>query len=173
MASLQDQTSFFHFINHMFILQRSIAARRRSCPYASLLAMSTYFHKHFKILQKARIISSLTGKAREHLKAVYSLKVHISYMIRIKQKMSKSTNSQVMCLSQNRHICPIKNVKPQARIYPQERYLSSSFTKGLLLPIWCFNLATLSAKHLWNIVGNQPAFVHGVISMGKCVLSSK
>lgn len=171
MVSLHDQTSFFHIINHMFIQQRSIT-RGRSCPYPSLLAMSTYFHKHFKILQKVRIISLLTGKSRGQLKAVYSLKVHISYMIRIKQKMSKSTNSQVMCLSQNRQICPVKNVKPQARIYPQERYLSS-FTKGLLLPTWCFNLATLSAKHLWNIVGNQPAFVHGIISVGKCVFSSK
>lgn len=108
MVSLHDQTSFFHIINHMFIQQRSIT-RGRSCPYPSLLAMSTYFHKHFKILQKVRIISLLTGKSREQLKAVYSLKVHISYMIRIKQKMSKSTNSQVMCLSQNRQICPVKN----------------------------------------------------------------
>lgn len=96
--------------------------------------MSTCFNKHFKILQKARTISFLTEKAREQLEDVYSLKVHIRYMMRIKQKMSESTNSQVCVYQKTDKYAPLKVENLGAGFILRKNFSSSSFIKGPLLP---------------------------------------
>lgn len=115
MASLKDQSSLFpYYKSYVYttvtgqLLPEREADLRVHSSHPSLVSMSTYFNKHFKILHKMRTISLLTGKARGQLKNVFSLKVHISYMIRIKEKITNSANFQVCVYHKTDKHAPLK-----------------------------------------------------------------